>query len=77
MSTKPTEQPKTVRLQVTCANLRHKLMYVEEEHAVPGYVDPHSDTRVFWCERSQTDHGPDGQAVDPDTCSMGRRCFEP
>ena len=66
---------RTVRLHVTCLNLRHKLMYIDEQHGVPGMVDTRSDTRVYWCTKSQNALGPDGDAVHPDSCSGGRHCY--
>lgn len=67
---------RTVRLTTTCLNLRHKLMYVDEQHAVEGLVDRNSETRLYWCAQSQEHRGPDGEPVHPDCCSGGRRCYE-
>jgi hypothetical protein len=65
----------TVQLQVSCRHIRHKMMYVDERHAVPGMVDDSSDTRVFFCIRSQDALGPDGEPVSPDDCRPGRGCY--
>lgn len=65
----------TVNLQVTCLNMRHKLMYVDERHARRGMVDNSSDTRVFWCEDTQDHLGPDGEQVHPDVCLKIRNCY--
>jgi hypothetical protein len=56
-------------------HLRHKLMYVDERHAQRGMVDVNSDTRVYWCARTQEALGPDQQHVAPDVCSNGRACY--
>lgn len=65
----------TVKLQVTCLNMRHKLMYVDERHAVRGKVDTNSDTRIFWCDETQDQLGPDGEQVHPDICFKNRSCY--
>jgi hypothetical protein len=64
-----------VRLRVSCLHLRHKLMYCDERHATPGMVDDSSDTRVFWCVKTQENRGPDGGAVRPAECHAGRSCY--
>jgi hypothetical protein len=65
-----------VELTATCVNIRHKLMYVDERHARRGFVDTNSDTRVYWCARTQDLLGPDGRAVEPGACGSGQRsCF--
>ena len=64
-----------VKLQIACMNLRHKLMYVDARHAERGLVDNSSDTRVFWCAKTQRSLGPDGEPVSPGECSMGRSCY--
>jgi len=63
-----------IELRVTCMNMRHKMMYVDERHAQRGLVDDSSDTRVFWCARTQEALGPDGQATHPEDCHPGRSC---
>ena len=67
------EQP--VKLQQTCLHLRHKMMYVDERQSTPGMVDDSSDTRVFFCIKSQDAIGPDNDSVAPDVCTKGRSCF--
>ena len=64
-----------VKLRVTCMHLRHKLMYVDERHAQRGMVDVNSDTRVYWCAKTQESLGPDRRHVAPDVCSNGRACY--
>lgn len=64
-----------VKLQISCLNLRHKLMYVDERHAVRGMVDDSSKTRIFWCSKTQAVLGPDGEPVSPTECSAGRSCY--
>ena len=63
-------------LKPACLHLRHKLMYVDERHAVRGMVDDSSDTRVFWCNRTHEDLGPDLEPVHPDDCASCRSCYE-
>ncbi len=65
----------SVKLQVCCQSIRHKLMYVDERHATPGLVDDSSDTRVFFCVKTQESLGPDGEAVSPTDCTHGRACY--
>lgn len=64
-----------VHLQVACRSLRHKLMYVDERQSTPGLVDDSSDTRVFWCVRTQEVLGPDGEPVSPTDCDRARSCY--
>ena len=64
-----------VKLHVTCMNLRHKLMFVDERHMQRGMTDNSSDTRVFWCKKTQDCLGPDGEPVSPGDCSNGRACY--
>ena len=65
----------SVKLQVSCQSIRHKLMYVDEQHATPGLVDDSSDTRVFFCLKTQESLGPDGESVSPGDCKQGRACY--
>ncbi|MBC7773013.1 MAG: hypothetical protein H7210_10995 [Pyrinomonadaceae bacterium] len=64
-----------LQLQPTCLSLRHKMMYCDERQNIPGLVDPNSDTRVFFCIKSQDSLGPDGVAVHPTDCGKERGCF--
>jgi hypothetical protein len=64
-----------VKLHVTCLHLRHKLMYVDQRHMQRGMVDDSSDTRVFWCNKTQSCLGPDGESVSRSDCSQGRGCY--
>ncbi len=66
---------KPLNLVSTCVSLRHKLMYVDVRHATPGLLDTNSDTRVYWCLKTQDCRGPDGQHVGPCQCSQSRSCF--
>jgi hypothetical protein len=51
-------------------------MYIDPRHAVPGMVDDSSDTRVFLCQLTQSNLGPDDEPVSPTLCdSSGRACF--
>ncbi|MBT8485933.1 MAG: hypothetical protein HKO59_01660 [Phycisphaerales bacterium] len=64
-----------VRLQMSCLHLRHKLMYVDERQSAPGLVDDESDTRVFWCVKTQDALGPDHEPVSPTDCTRARGCY--
>lgn len=64
-----------IHLQVACMNLRHKDMYVDERQSMPGLVDDSSDTRVFFCTRTQDSLGPDGAPVSARSCKGGRGCY--
>jgi hypothetical protein len=69
------EFDRPVRLRVACLSLRHKMMYVDERHAVRGMVDDSSDTRIYWCTKTQEALGPDGKPVSPGDCETGRECY--
>ena len=71
----PIVYDRPVKLRVTCLHLRHKLMYVDERHMQRGMTDNSSDTRVFWCNKTQGCLGPDNEAVSPGDCSHGRACY--
>lgn len=64
-----------IHLQVTCLNLRHKMMYVDERQRTPGLVDDSSDTRIFFCTKTQDSLGPDGEPVSPTDCDGSRDCY--
>jgi len=64
-----------LQLLPTCLRLRHKMMYCDERQDIPGLVDSTSDTRVYFCTKSQDSLGPDGIAVHPTDCQSGRGCF--
>jgi hypothetical protein len=65
----------TVTLKSSCRHIRHKLMYCDERHDAPGMVDDSSDTRVFFCDKTQDALGPDADPVSPTECTPGRSCF--
>jgi hypothetical protein len=69
----PAERP--IALKAACMSLRHKMMYVDERHAVPGMVDDSSDTRVFFCVKTHDALGPDGAAAGPRDCTKARACY--
>lgn len=71
----PIVYDRPVKLEVTCLSLRHKLMYVDERHRQRGMTDDSSQTRIFWCSRTQDSLGPDGEAVSPRDCGDGRACY--
>lgn len=65
-----------VVLKPACLCLRHKLMYADGRQASPGMVDDSSDTRVYFCSKSQDSLGPDAQPVHPQDCTAARACFK-
>jgi hypothetical protein len=71
----PCTLDRPVKLRVTCMHIRHKLRYVDERHTQRGLVDVNSDTRIFWCAKTQEALGPDDQPVGPAECSNGRGCY--
>ena len=71
----PQTYDRPVKLHISCMNIRHKLMYVDERHAQRGMIDINSETRVYWCSKTQDALGPDGESVTPADCSMGRACY--
>lgn len=56
-----------------CASIRAKGFFVHVEEAPPP---PETDTAVFWCARTQTTIGPDGDVVLRSCCTPERPCFE-
>lgn len=58
-----------------CLNLRHKMMFLDSSQSTPGMVDDSSDTRVFWCTKTQEVLGPDGLPVSPGECATMRECY--
>lgn len=71
----PSGEVRPVKLQASCLKLRHKLMYVDQRQCIPGLVDDSSDTRIFFCAKSQESLGPDGEPVGPGDCTPGRGCY--
>ncbi len=65
---------RTVNLQPACRHLRHKLMYVDMRQTTPGLVDDSSDTRIFFCTKTQDQFGPDNEPVSPKDCGKSRSC---
>lgn len=65
----------TVNLTITCDQLRHKMMYIDERQKTFGRADDGSDTRIYWCTQTQDSRGPDGQPVMPKACQPGRTCY--
>ena len=70
-----TSEFRPVKLRVSCLHIRHKLMYCDERHAPAGMVDDSSDTRVFWCVKTQESRGPDRGPVRPAECTAARACY--
>lgn len=66
---------RAVSLTTSCLNIRHKLMYVDDRQALPGMIDTDSDTRIYFCMKTQEQIGPDDEPVGPKFCVSGRGCF--
>ncbi|MGE3107048.1 MAG: hypothetical protein AB7G11_07985 [Phycisphaerales bacterium] len=64
-----------LQLKPTCRCLRHKMMYCDPRQDRPGFIDANSDTRVFFCTKSQDSLGPDNVAAHPADCKPGRGCY--
>jgi len=66
-----------VNWQVHCLQIRHKGMYVNsvdptpEEQAAGLY-----DADSYWCAKTLTSFGPDGQPARLDVCQGERTCCE-
>lgn len=56
-----------------CANLRWKGMFVSAEW---DESVPHGGDNLFWCLKTQTCIGPDGQLADKHECTQARDCFQ-
>jgi len=41
----------------------------------PTFYDKY-DNAVYWCVKTQTGFGPDGEPVRPETCCGGRGCCQ-
>lgn len=64
-----------LQMKATCLCLRHKMMYCDERQDRPGFVDANSDTRVYFCTKSQDSLGLDNEPVHPEDCKPGRACY--
>ena len=61
-----------IRKGEVCRCLRSKkLFYQSEEDESPA-----ANSAPFWCLRTQTIIGPDGQLVDLEECGRSRKCCE-
>ncbi|MCK4872093.1 MAG: hypothetical protein KAS72_05165 [Phycisphaerales bacterium] len=65
-----------IKLKVSCLHIRHKMMFCDERHAVFGMVDDSSDTRVFYCAKTQDALGPDDAPATPAECTPTRACYD-
>jgi hypothetical protein len=57
-----------------CDFLRWKGLFIEAP-SDPSVTD--SGDRLYWCLKTQTCLGPDGQLVDEYECNETRKCFKP
>ncbi len=76
----PTDRPAEsvhlpLELKPCCQHLRHKMMYVDDRQSIRGLVDDRSDTRVYFCIKSQDALGPDGEPAHPSDCTASRSCY--
>lgn len=71
----PPSYDRPLQLRPCCLHLRHKMMYCDERQNIPGLVDSESDTRVYFCIKSQESLGPDGGDVHPKACTRARSCY--
>jgi hypothetical protein len=67
----------SIAVGVHCVKLRTRGMYLQSA------VDPNEsrlydsyDNAVFWCVKTQTGFGPDGDPVRAETCRGGRGCCQ-
>jgi hypothetical protein len=56
-----------------CSAIRSKGFYVYTETPPPP---EESDTAVFWCLKTMSAVGPDGELVHKSCCDPSRSCFE-
>ena len=56
-----------------CGNIRWKGMFID---AQPDPTAAESSEHIYWCVRTQSIMGPDGQVVDEDTCNFTRTCYQ-
>ena len=61
-----------------CRHLRTKKMFtVAHSDEAFAEKDPeHASPSHFWCNLTQSVVGADDQPAHPDTCALGRSCFE-
>ncbi len=55
-----------------CQCLRAKTLFYED----PDEQRPSTPEGPFWCARTQSLLGPDGQVADAESCRPGRTCCE-
>jgi hypothetical protein len=56
-----------------CKRLRSKGMFIEAER---DPTVPHGEDGFYWCSHTMNCLGPDGKAVELETCKSKRECFE-
>lgn len=65
-----------IHLEVSCAHIRHKMMFCDDRHAHFGRVDTTpNDSRVFYCAKTQDALGPDNNPVSVAECDPSRPCY--
>jgi hypothetical protein len=63
----------TEKGQPMCRRLRSKGMYIDVE---PEPWLPSGHDGFYWCSKTQTALGPDGNPVKLEDCCSSRDCFE-
>ncbi|HET8547796.1 MAG TPA: hypothetical protein VFL57_07330 [Bryobacteraceae bacterium] len=57
-----------------CTSLRWKGMFID---TVWDPSAQQGSDHIYWCQKTQSCLGPDGQAVDKYECHDGRGCYKP
>ncbi|HWP30496.1 MAG TPA: hypothetical protein VNK96_02040 [Fimbriimonadales bacterium] len=72
METKSTKDTKTEALKKSaCAFLRCKQDFVHAEFSERESASP----RIYWCGKTLSNFGPDGEIAEIEICQPGRECF--
>lgn len=56
-----------------CRCLRSKEMFIDVQ---PDPKLPHQGSGIFWCLHTMNCLGPDGNVAEPESCKLGRSCYE-
>jgi hypothetical protein len=67
-------EPRASTPRPCCHHLRCKSLYYRDDEW-PGRIHA-SDTIDYWCGRTNTHDGPDGEVVRHAACQAGRGCHE-
>lgn len=61
-----------IQIGEVCHSLRSKKLFYQTE----GDESPAANEAPFWCTRTQSIVGPDGQVADVESCRPSRGCCE-